>query len=457
MSPRQFRRQHKIEAEKELSATVRRHLSADALIRSLRASFEQVSETRKGKPEIPMEDALMSAYAVFSLKKPSLLAFDRERIAHSANLKSIYKMKVIPSDTQMRTILDPLPPEDLRPSHNTLINELQRGKGLEKMEYLEEGYLMPLDGTGYFSSEKLFSDQCMQKTDSSGKTTYYLQMLGAAIVHPDLREVIPLIPEVISKQDGSEKNDCEMMASRRFITQLRKEHPHLKIVVTQDAISPNGPYIRFLGQMDCRFILNVKEADHAHLFARFDHGVKNGKAGELILDDQKVPNRFHYFHWVNGLPINASHPDVLVNMLEYYEVTDGKPKRFCWVTDITLTEEKVFRIMRAGRARWKIENETFNTLKNQGYNFEHNYGLGEQYLSAVFVKVMMLAFLVDQIQQLCCPLFQSVLKKMGSKKALWEAMRSVFFCFMLESMEMLYRALLQGFPWCKLVITPDTS
>jgi hypothetical protein len=457
MSPRQFRRQRKIEQEKELSAMVRRHLSADALIRSLRASFEQVSETRKGKPEIHIEDALMSAFAMFSLKEPSLLAFDHKRRHHSANLKSIYKMKGIPSDTQMRDILDPLPPEQLRPAHNTMINALQRGKGLEKMQYLDEGYLVPLDGTGYFSSEKLFSDLCMEKTDSSGKTTYYLQMLGAAIVHPELREVIPLIPEVISKQDGSAKNDCEMMASRRFLTQLRQEHPHLKLVVTQDAISPNGPYIRFLGEMSCRFILNVKETDHVHLFARFDQAVANGEAGELILDDPKLANRVHYFRWVNKLPINASHPDVLVNLLEYYEVTDETPKRFCWVTDIALTEAKVFRIMRAGRARWKIENETFNTLKNQGYNLDHNYGLGKQYLSAVFVKVMMLAFLADQIQQLCCALFQSVLKKMRTKRALWEAMRSLFFCFILESMEMLYRALLHGFTRCELVIGADTS
>lgn len=456
MNPRQFRREHGIEQEKALSATVRKHLGADALIRSLRTSFEQVSETRKGKPEIPIEDALMSAFAMFSLKQPSLLAFEHHRISHSANLKSIYKMKIIPSDTQMRTILDPLPPVELRPSYNAILSALQRGKALEKMEYLEEGYLVPLDGTQYFSSEKRFSDLCMQKTSSSGKTIYYLQMLGAAIVHPDLKEVIPLIPEIISRQDGTEKNDCEMVASRRLIRQLRKEHPHLKLVVTQDAIAPNGPYIQFLGQMDCRFIINVKEADHAHLFAQFDHAVKKGAAGEFILDDPKIPNRFHYFRWANGLPINASHPDILVNILEYYEMTGETSKRFCWVSDISLSEENVFRIMRAGRARWKIENETFNTLKNQGYHLEHNYGLGNQYLSPVFANTMMLAFLVDQTQQLCCALFQSVLKKMRTKRALWEAIRSLFFCFELESMEMLYRTLLQGIK-CKPILWPDTS
>jgi hypothetical protein len=100
--------------------------------------------------------------------------------------------------------------------------------------------------------------------------------------------------------------------------------------------------------------------------------------------------------------------------------------------------------MRGGRARWKIENETFNTLKNQGYHFEHNYGLGKKHLATVFAMLMMLAFLVDQTQQLCCTLFQCVWKKLKSKKALWESIRSYFKCFLVKSMQELYTALLYG-------------
>ncbi len=457
MTQRQFQRQHRIEQDKLLSATVRKHLNADALFRTVRNSFAQIAETRIGKPEISVPDALMSAFAVFCLKDPSLLTFDHRRKNESHNLRMIFGMKDIPCDTQMRAIIDPVPPDELRPAHNTVFSELQRGKALEKMIYLEEGYLMPMDGTEYFSSDKLFSDACMIKESSTGKITYYLQMLGAAIVHPELAEVIPMIPEIISRQDGSEKNDCEMNASRRFIEKLRREHPHLKIVVTQDAISPNGPYIRFLKEMNCRFILNVKETDHAHLFSRFDQAVENGSAGEFMFEDSDVEGRVHFFRWANGLPINASHPDVLVNLLEYFEVTGDKMKRFSWVTDIPLSEKNVDRVMKAGRARWKIENETFNTLKNQGYNFDHNYGLGKEYLSMDLPKIMMLAFLVDQAQQLCCALFQSVLKKFSSKKLFWDHMRSLFRCFKLESMEMLYRALLFGFAKCEPVIGQDSS
>lgn len=447
MNARQFRRQHRIEQDKELSATVRKHLSADALIRTVRGSFEHVGETRNGKAEISMEDALMSGFAMFSLKDRSLLAFDDRRRTQEANLRSIYKINKVPSDSQMRSILDPVQPMELRTSHNEVLSALQRGKAFEKMQYLEEGYLLAADGTGRYASEKIFSDTCMVKVSSSGKTIYYLQMLGIALVHPERREVIPFIPETISKQDGSTKNDCEINASKRALTQLRKEHPHLKIVLTQDAISPNGPYIQFLKEeVDFRFILNVKEADHSYLFARFDEAVENGKATDfIVVDDPEKPENFHYFRWLNDVAINGSHLDVKVNLLQYYEVTGDTQKCFCWVTDIPLTKDNVYRIMRAGRARWRIENETFNTLKNQGYNFEHNYGLGKENLSMVFEKLMMLAFLVDQAQQLCCSLFQAVLKKLGSKRALWENMRALFRCFALESMEMLYSALFYGF------------
>jgi hypothetical protein len=457
MNPRQFHRHQQQERDKALSITVRKHLGADALIRTVRSCFEQVGETRKGKAQIPMEDVLMAAFAMYSLKDPSLLQFDKRRVEQPINLKTVYRLTTIPCDTQMRTILDPVPPEELRPAHNAVLGSLQRGKAFEKMRYLEEGYLMPMDGTGYFSSEKLFSEHCLQKKSSGGKTTYYLQALGAAIVHPERKEVIPLIPEIISKQDGATKNDCELNAGRRFLTQFHAEHPHLEIVLTHDAISPNGPYIRFVQNLGYHFIFGVKDSDHAHLFAQFDQARLGGNGGDLIIEDPKHRDRYHYFQWANGLPINASHQDVRVNLLEYWQVTGDETIRFSWVTDIPITDANVYRIMRAGRARWKIENETFNTLKNQGYNFEHNYGLGKQYLSMVFVKIMMLAFLVDQAQQLCCSLFQAVLKKAGSKKALWEQMRSLFRCFKLESMEMLYRAILHGFELREPVVKLDSS
>ena len=154
----------------------------------------------------------------------------------------------------------------------------------------------------------------------------------------------------------------------------------------------------------------------------------------------------------------ALEPQLRVNVLDYWE-TDaaGQTTHWTWVTDLTLTPSSIQRIMPAGRARWKVENETFNTLKNQGYHFEHNFGHGHQYLASLFATLMMLAFFVDQLQQLACPLFQAVWHKLGSKRLLWERLRALFFTLPFASMTQLYQALLYGFRFERLVILDDTS
>jgi hypothetical protein len=135
---------------------------------------------------------------------------------------------------------------------------------------------------------------------------------------------------------------------------------------------------------------------------------------------------------------------VRVNCIEYWEIGADQVQHFSWVTDRRVSKRTVFHLMRGGRARWKIANETCNTLKNQGDNFEHNYGPGTKNLSVVCAMVMLLAFLVDQTQQLCCALFRAVWAKMGSKRHLWERMRSLCYDYRLDSMRELFEALFYG-------------
>jgi hypothetical protein len=425
---------------------VRKYLSADSLFKMIREQFKQISDSRKGNTTISLCDALMSAFAMFSLKDPSLLAFDERRKEEDHNLKNIFGIEQIPCDTQMREVIDNIPDESIRPAFLANFRRLQRGKALEPMVFMEGCYLLALDGTGYFSSEKLNSKACMVKVSKkSGKTSYYIQTLGACLVHPDYKEVIPLCPEIIQKQDGATKNDCERNAAKRFFGKFRKDHPHLKVIVIEDGLSSNAPHIEDLKANNVHFILGVKQGDHEFLFKYIDRAVEEGKAVEFSFMDEKNPLMEHYFRFVNDVPLNGSNQDLLVNFLEYWQTERDDVTYFSWVTDFTITVENAYQLMRGARTRWKIENETFNTLKNQGYHFEHNYGLGHKYLSTNFILLMMLAFLVDQTQQLCCTLFQSVWKKLGSKRSLWEQMRGMFRNFKLESMEMLFLALLYGY------------
>src|SRR3989475_4326941 len=396
----------------------------------------------------------MAAFAMFSLHAPSLLALDKERAA--GHVHTIYGIERVPCDTHMREILDPISPTWLRPVFTSVFRQLQRGKALEAMVFLEGHYLLALDGTGYFSSTTIHCASCLHKVHRNGSITYSHQMLGAAIIHPDIREVIPLMPEPIVKQDGASKNDCERNAAKRFIAKLRKDHPHLKFIVTEDSLSSNAPHIETLHAHGLHYILGVKEGDHAYLFQQVQAAEHAGRVTSYERHD-RAAGLVHRFRFLNNVPLNASNGEVRVNFIEYWELGHDKVQHFSWVTDLRVTTRNVFHLMRGGRARWKIENETFNTLKNQGYHFDHNYGHGEQQLSVVFAVLMMLAFLVDQAQQLCCALFRAVWLKLGSKRLLWERMRALFYTYALMSMRQLFEALLYGFKRSSPLMLMDSS
>jgi hypothetical protein len=424
-------------------------LSADSLIQLIRRGVEKIQDHRAANVSISLADALMAAFAMFSLKDSSLLEFD-DRRSRDANLQHIYGLEKVPCDTHMRTILDPVAPAAIKPLFQQVFARLDRHSGLAGMQYLGRYYLLSLDGTQYFSSKKVHCGSCLErKSRRTGEVIYSHQMLGGAIVHPDSPVVIPLAPEPIIKQDGTTKNDCERNAAKRFLAQVRQDHPAVPFIVVEDALSSNAPHIRELQKHNMRFILGVKEGDHPFLFDQVRIAQEAGRTTTYEYDDGPITHRFHF---LNQVPLNESNPDILVNFLEYWEIEGDQVQHWCWITDFILYQWNVAAIMRGGRARWKIENETFNTLKNQGYHFEHNYGHGQENLSVNFALLMMLAFLVDQVQQRADALFQAVLKKEGSRKRLWTHARALFYTLEFASMTDILRALLYGYQIEKVVI-----
>lgn len=422
----------------------RKHLNADALIGVLRTTFESLPDPLEHRSDTCLADALMSGFAVFSLKDPSLLAFQARR--NDENMKNVFHIGHVPCDTHMREQLDEVDPFSLAPAFNQLFASVQRGKALERYRFMGGWYLLLADGVEYFRSKKVHCPRCLRQNHGNGTVSYYHQMVGAVIAHPDLPEVIPLMPEPIQLQDGAEKGDCERNASKRLFSRIAKEHPHLRLIVTQDAISATGPHIRLVLELGWGYVLVAKPKDHTALFARVQAAVEDGSIGVYQYRDAKT-GAIHCFRWLNGVPLNASHPGLLVNFLEYWEIGAdfGVKYHNTWATHFTCSPETVVDIARAGRARWKIENETFNTLKNQGYQFEHNFGHGEKHLSVVFAMLMMLAFLVDQVQQASNSLFVAAWEKHGTRKAFWEELRVAFRAFVVRSMWELYEVVYVGY------------
>src|SRR5713226_796192 len=314
---------------------VRKHLSADALFRLVHSGFDHIPDHRPVDADISLTDALMSAFAMFSLKAPSLLAFAKERA--EGNLHTIYGIQRVPCDTHMREILDPLFPKALRPVFTSVFRQLQRGKALEAMTFLDGHYLLALDGTGYFSSTTIHCASCLHKVHRNGAITYFHQLLGAAIIHPDMREVIPLMPEPIVKHDGTAKNDCERNAAKRFVAKLRQDHPHLQFIVTEDSLSSNAPHIATLQAYDLRYLLGVKEGDHAYLFKQVQAAEHAGRVTYYARHD-RAAGVVHRFRFVNDVPLNAAHPGVRVNCIEYWEQGAAKVQHFSWVTDLRVSK-----------------------------------------------------------------------------------------------------------------------
>lgn len=434
---------------------LRKTLSAQWLLKTVRNEFEKITEHRRGTVKYILPDVLMSGLAMFGLKYPSLLQFDKARNEKTikANLNQLYGVEQAPCDTQMREVLDPVNPEDLRQAYTRLHRQLQRQKVLENYQYLG-GYLVSLDGTGQFASTNISCKDCCSKIWRNGGKHYYHQLLGAAIVHPFKSNVFPLFPEAITRQDGMSKNDCERNASKRLLPAIRKAFPKLKIIIVEDALASNAPHIRLLEELSFRYMLVAKPSDHAYMFKIVEEHKASDKVSKRETQDEDGTNRL--YHYINNIPVNASNPELLVNFLEYWEIKDGELVYYnTWITDIELHQDNIYHVMRGGRARWKIENETFNTLKNQGYNLEHNDGHGGKHLSTVLAMLMMLQFLIDQIQEVTCPLFKAARGRFHSRTQLWDFIRSRFLGHLLPNWEVLWKSIVYGF--CPSVIQLDTS
>ena len=404
----------------------KKHLSFSALRKSLSEHFNRVDDHRqRGKIDHMLHDCLMSGFAMMFFQDPSILAFQQrmQDSMHRNNLGTIFSVGTIPKDTQMRTVLDPIEPESIAPAFCDFLLKLQRGKQLASYQFIDGMYLISMDGSEYFSSEKIHCPSCLV-TESKKSRRYHHQILQPVIVHPDKRQVLPLAPEQVSNRDGSKKQDCEINAAKRCIKKIRKTHPKLKIIITADSLYSKQPFIDVLKEAHMSFILTAKPADHKVLFEWVSELRQLGEGGQLELIDKK--GRRHCYQWINRVPLNGTKDADEVNFFQYQLVSKENKVTYknSWVTDLVVDETNVALLVKGGRARWKVENETFNTLKNQGYHLEHNFGHGQNNLSFVFFMLNLLAFYVHQILELTDRLYQAVrYKKFTSRKEYFNQLR----------------------------------
>lgn len=398
----------------------KKHLSFSGLRDALSEKARNLPDGRQeGKVEHSVHNVVMCAFATVYFQDPSLLQFQRrmEDARQTSNMKTLFCVDTIPGDKQIRDVLDEVAPALLEEIFPAYFGRLQRGKHLESYRVLERYYAAVIDGAEYFSSEKLHCPGCLMRN-----TRFLHQIVQAAVVHPDKSEVIPLAPEEVRNADGREKQDCEVNAGKRLIRKMRKVHPKLPLIIVGDGLYSKEPFVKDLSGEDMRFVLVAKEADHEVLMQYVDGARRLGELARMETKDRK--GRLHVYEWINEVPLNGNDKAPNVNYFAYSLFVDAKRSYYnSWVTDIPIEKKNVEELVKIGRMRWKIENEVFNTVKNQGYHIAHNYGHGQKHLSFNFFLLNMLAFFVHQIFELTDRLYHECRRRLGSKKNLWDHLR----------------------------------
>ena len=411
--------------------------SFDSLYNLLCGVFNKVKDPRQSNASYELTDLLKMGFAMFSLKSPSVLNFIGRTKSESENLGNIYKVGAFTSENGLRQGLDKVVPDGLRLGFVQLWKRIKKLGILDQYRYWRGHLTVSVDGVEHFCSGKVHCDCCLERKHKDGKIGYRHAMLSAVLVHPEQQEVFVMDNEPVIRQDGSNKNDCERNAAQRLLDNIVGSYSKERLVWVMDSLYSCGPIVRTLeANPRWQYVLGVKPDGNKSLFSQFEG---RDQRGQVKWVERQIGEATHRFGYTNGLALNTANSDLRVNMLYYEEKRPNKkPQVFSWATSISLTKANVEKVMRMGRARWKIENETFNTLKNQGYNFEHNYGHGKKHLCTVFALLMMMAFTLDQVQQHACSYFKKLWVKLKTKAKLWENIRAAFKILTFDSMKQLF-------------------
>jgi hypothetical protein len=386
-----------------------------------------------------MHDVLMSGFAMLFFQHPSLLQF-QERMKKKrgiSNLETIFKVEAIPSDTQMREIIDGAPIEPLRLLLPEVFERMRRTGWTVRFVTevsAENYYTVALDGSEYFHSQKIECPGCLRRDYGNGQIHYSHVVVAATLVKAATHSVMPLDVEEARNEDGEEKQDCEINAGKRLIHRIRREHRQMNICVTGDDIYSREPFVKDLRDLRMQFVLIAKPSSHKELFEWVEELDQMGECERGEWQEGAASKR-RYFEYriAKEVPLSQS-GKVMVNFVEVWEKDRNGKQLYhnSFVTDFEVTKQNVATIVGIGRSRWKIENEHFNVHKNHGYELEHNYGHGKQTLSMVFYMLNLLAFIAHLILELGDRLYEQC--RVGfSRKELWAGLRHMFYLIPVEN------------------------
>lgn len=412
-------------------------LTFSDVVKQLRTTFEAFCDPRTGKnTSYMMVDAGLSAFSVFFMQSPSFLDFQRtmQETHGKNNAQTLFGAFQIPTDNHIRSLLDAVEPVAVYPLFDFVFDGFQRSGVIDSFRTTDKQLLLALDGTDYFSSQKLHGPCCSSKTHGNGKVCYSHTVVTPVLVKPGSDKVIPLAPEFIRPQDGHEKQDCEINASLRWLESRGSHYAALGTTVLGDDLYCHEPFCRALLAKGFEFILVCKPLSHKTLYEWVDDLERTGIVKTRV--QTRWTGKRHEtdtYRYGCDVPLRDADDALIVNWCEITTRSgDGKVLyRNAFATSLAINEANVAEVVASGRARWKIENENNNTLKTKGYCFEHNFGHGQKFLSSLLATLIMLAYLVHTLLDLMDDKFCLLRQKLPSRKRLFDDMKALttYLCF----------------------------
>lgn len=394
-----------------------------------------------------MADIGMAAFSVFFMQSPSFLSHQRaleERRARS-NCQTLFAMEKIPTDNHIRKMLDPVEPDTVFPLFGQALSMLEERGGLTNFRRLDGRVLIAVDGTEYFNSQTLHCPKCSQRKRHNGNIEYHHSMLSAALVAPGHDRAMPLEPEFIAPQDGHDKQDCENVAMKRWLLKFGPRYERLKPVYLGDDLYSCQPICEAVQRVRGNFIFTAKPSSHVCLY-EWLHGVELPTLEEKVKKGSTFVT--HRYRWMEDVPIRDGNGALHVNwfMIEIINKAGKVTYANSFVTDLPVNKKTVSDLAACGRARWKIENETFNTLKTKGYHLEHNFGHGKEHLASLLVTMNLLSFAIHTVCDLVAGQWRKARDVIGTRRRFFEEARTITRYLMFPDWGALIRTMITGEP-----------
>ena len=415
----------------------------DAFVGKMRAVSQRLRDVRKGGPNqrYTLVDACLGAFGVFFTQSPSFLAYQQElhRRKGKDNACSLFGVAAIPSDNQIRNLLDGVAASELNKMYWWALEQLRERGLLESFHGYAGQWLCALDGVQYFSSNSIHCAQCTRK--QTGKKTHYSHSLIAPVlVAPGHDYVVSLVPEFITPQDGADKQDSEGAAAQRWTAAQMEHFAPESVTILADDLHSHQPFCVWLRQHHYNFILVCKPESHLFLYEQIAELTQQQLLGQQIVCCWNGKGRGRREVWcyryVNDLLLRDSADAISVNWCELLVTnidsqTGGQVGcaevlyHNTFITNHPLNAKNVIAIVQSGRARWKTENENHNTLKNHGYHLEHNFGHGEQHLASFLLSLNLLAFLLHTALDLTDKVYRRIRQALARRTTFFDDIRTL--------------------------------